>query len=89
VTEALGDPWKALHELAAKAKPEQILFRRYASFYPTERVQADLTSGGMPLLPETFNVLLGLNGPVQRDEPQFRIEKAAQNVVEMPREALP
>jgi hypothetical protein len=82
----MSDSWQSLHQMAAKAKPEQILFRRYQSFYPTERVQADLTSGGLPILPQTFAVSLELHKPGEEEKP-FRIE--AQNVIEMPKAALP
>ena len=72
VTKALGDSWKLLHEMAIKAKPEQILFRRYANFYPAQRLEADLTSAGMPFLPQTFSVVLELNGPA--DEQEFEVQ---------------
>jgi len=74
-TKALGDSWLSLHELAARARPEQVLFRRYASFYPLAKVEADLTSGGLPLLPSenSFSVLLELHPSTEDGEPEFRI----------------
>jgi hypothetical protein len=85
VTQAMSDSWQSLHTMAIKARPEQILFRRYQSFYPSERVQADLTSAGMPLLPQTFNVLMELHKP--DDNLEFKIEP--ENVIELPKQALP
>jgi hypothetical protein len=52
VDEALGKAWQKLHVMAANAKPEQILFRRYLAHYPTERQQIELSGlGGQPLGP--------------------------------------
>jgi hypothetical protein len=76
ITEALGFSWRSLHELAIKAKPEQILFRRYASFYPAPRAELDVSSAGMPVMPGSFNVLLELHREGETADPadlEFKI----------------
>lgn len=48
---AMGLAWRTLHQRAATAKPEQVLFRRHAEDYPSEtRLQMELSGvGGGPI----------------------------------------
>jgi hypothetical protein len=74
VTEAMGASWKSLHELAAKAKPEQILFRRYPTFYPLAKAELDVSTGGLPItMPQSFNVVLELADKSEKEERTFSI----------------
>lgn len=75
VTKAMGDAWRQLHVLAVKAKPEQVLFRRYQTFYPLPKSELDVTSGDLPI-GETFNVVLQLHDSAEKqtEEPRFKIE---------------
>src|SRR5262249_43825735 len=56
IDKAFAESWHTLHVMAANARPHELLFRRFAKYYPTQLQQIELSGAPIgPLVQFVFN----------------------------------